>query len=88
MVFEKTMENTDAIIVGHDKYPDHYIYTSKDLKRIERNAKKSSANFLITTEKDIVKTKDYNSKIGIYAVRMKMVFEPEVLLNKYIEEAI
>jgi len=86
--FEKTMENTRAIIVGHDKYPDHYIYTSKDLKRIERNAKKNSANFLITTEKDIVKTKDYNSKMGIYAVRMKMVFEPEVLLNKYIEEAI
>jgi tetraacyldisaccharide 4'-kinase len=86
--FEKTMENTRAIIVGHDKYPDHYIYTSKDLKRIESNAKKNSANFLITTEKDIVKTKDYTSKMGIYAVRMKMVFEPEVLLNKYIEEAI
>ena len=86
--FEKTMENTRAIIVGHDKYPDHYIYTSKDLKRIESNAKKNSANFLITTEKDIVKTKDYTSKMGIYAVRMKMVFEPEVLLNKYIEKAI
>jgi len=86
--FEKIMENTRAIIVGHDKYLDHYIYTSDDLKRIEKNAKKNGAHFIITTEKDIVKTKDYNSKIGIYAVRMKMVFEPEVLLNNYIEEAI
>jgi len=86
--FEKTMENSRAIIVGHDKYPDHYNYTSDDLKKIEKNAKKNGAHFIITTEKDIVKTKDYNSEMGIYAVRMKMVFEPEVLLNNYIEEAI
>ena len=82
------MEHTKATIVGHDKYPDHYIYTPNDLKRIETNAKNNGADFLITTEKDIVKTKDYNSKMGIYAVRMKMVFQPESLLNKYIEETI
>ena len=86
--FKKTMEHTKATIVGHDKYPDHYIYTPNDLKRIEKNAKNNGADFLITTEKDIVKTKDYNSKMGIYAVRMKMVFQPESLLNKYIEETI
>jgi tetraacyldisaccharide 4'-kinase len=83
--FEKIMENTGAIIVGHDKYPDHYIYTPGDLKNIEENANKNGANFLITTEKDIIKIKDYNSKVRLYAVRMKMVYEPEGLLNKYIE---
>ena len=82
------MENTGAIIVGHDKYPDHYIYTSDDLKNIEENANKNDANFIITTEKDIVKTNDYIGKMGLYAVRMKMVFEPESLLNKYIEKLI
>jgi len=86
--FEKTVEKTGAKIVGHDKYPDHYIYTSDDLERIEVNAKKKGAKIIITTEKDIVKTKNYNSKVGIYAVKMKMVFEPEDLLNKYIKEAI
>ena len=83
--FERIMESTGAIIVGHDKYPDHYIYTPGDLKNIEENANKNGANFIITTEKDIVKIKEYNSKVSLYAVRMKMVFEPEGLLNKYIE---
>jgi len=83
--FEKIMEDTGAIIVGHDKYPDHYIYTLDDLKNIEENANKNGANFIITTEKDIVKIKEYNSKVNLYAVRMKMVYEPEDLLNKYIE---
>ena len=86
--FEKTVEKTGAKIVGHDKYPDHYIYTSDDLERIEESAKKNGAKIIITTEKDIVKTKNYNSKVGIYAVKMKMVFEPEGLLNKYIKEAL
>ena len=83
--FEKIMVNTGAIIVGHDKYPDHYIYTPGDLKNIEENANKNGANFIITTEKDIVKIKEYNSKVNLYAVRMKMVYKPEGLLNKYIE---
>ena len=83
--FVKTMEKTDGIIVGHDKYPDHYIDTSDDLERMEENAKKYGADIIITTEKDIVKIKHYNSKMGIYAVRMKMIFEPDDLLNKYIE---
>ena len=83
--FERIMESTGAIIVGHDKYPDHYIYTPGDLKNIEENANKNGANFLITTEKDIIKIKDYNSKVRLYAVRMKMVYEPEDLLKKYIE---
>ena len=86
--FERTMQKAGSIIVGHDKYPDHYIYNSDDLKMMEENAKKNGANIIITTEKDIVKIKDYNGKMDIYAVRMNMVFEPEDILDKYIEEAI
>tara|TARA_Y100001970_G_C14170903_1_gene824093 strand:+ start:544 stop:1587 length:1044 start_codon:yes stop_codon:yes gene_type:complete len=86
--FEKIMKKTGAIIVGHDKYPDHYIYTSYDLKNIENNAIKRNANFIITTEKDIVKIKDYNSKVNIYAVKMKLVFKPEGILNEYIEKVL
>ena len=49
------MENTDAKIVGHSKYPDHHHYTSDDLNDIEQKATKCNAEFLITTEKDLVK---------------------------------
>ena len=79
------MDNTDAKIVGHSKYPDHYHYTLDDLNDIEQKAKKCNAEFLITTEKDLVKINFQNIKIDIYAIRMKMIFKPENLFNKYID---
>ena len=80
------MGYTGAKIVGHSKYPDHYHYTLDDLNDIEQKATKCNAEFLITTEKDLVKINFQNIKIDIYAVRMKMVFEPENLYGKYIND--
>jgi len=82
--FRKIMEKTDAKVVGHSEYPDHYHYTLEDLNGIEQKAKKSNAECLITTEKDLVKINFQDSKINIYAVRMKMIFKPENLFDKYI----
>ena len=83
--FRKIMDNTDAEIVGHSKYLDHRNYTSHDLKDIEQEAKKCHAEFLITTEKDLVKINFEFNKIDVYAVRMKMLFEPENLFRESIE---
>ncbi len=84
--FKKIMDNTGAKIVGHSKYPDHYEYTFEDLKDIEQKAKKCNAEFLITTEKDLVKINSQYNKIDIYAARMKMLFKPENLLSEYIDD--
>ena len=84
--FKKIMGYTDAKIVGHSKYPDHYQYTLDDLNDIEQKATKCNAEFLITTEKDLVKINFQNIKIDIYAVRMKMIFEPKNLYGKYIDD--
>ena len=86
--FEKIMNNTGAIIVGHSKYSDHHNYTLYDLKNIEQIAKNNNANFLITTEKDLVKVNNYMGEIKLYAVRIKLVFEPENLLNEYLEDLV
>ena len=83
--FKKIMGYTDAKIVGHSKYPDHYQYTLDDLNDIEQKAKKCNAEFLITTEKDLVKINPQNRKIDIYTVRMKMIFKPDKLFNEYID---
>ena len=82
--FKKIMDNTDAEIVGHSKYLDHHHYTLNDLRDIEQKAVKCNAEFLITTEKDLVKINFQNSKIDVYALRMKMVFKPENLFSEYI----
>ena len=83
--FKKIMGYTDAKIVGHSKYPDHYHYTLDDLNDIEQKATKCNAEFLITTEKDLVKINLRNRKIDIYTVRMKMIFKPDKLFNEYID---
>ena len=83
--FKKIMGYTDAKIVGHSKYPDHYHYTLDDLNDIEQKATKCNAEFLITTEKDLVKIHPQNRKIDIYTVRMKMIFKPDKLFNEYID---
>ena len=83
--FKKIMGYTDAKIVGHSKYPDHYHYTLNDLNDIEQKATKCNAEFLITTEKDLVKIHPQNRKIDIYTVRMKMIFKPDKLFNEYID---
>ena len=83
--FKKIMDNTDAEIVGHSKYQDHHHYTFDNLKDIEQEATKSKAEFLITTEKDLVKINPQYNKIDIYAVRMEMLFKPENLFSEYIE---
>ena len=83
--FKKIMGYTDAKIVGHSKYPDHYQYTLDDLNDIEQKATKCNAEFLITTEKDLVKINPQNRKIDIYTVRMKMIFKPDKLFNEYID---
>ena len=84
--FKKIMDNTDAEIVGHSKYQDHHHYTFDNLKDIEQEARKCKAEFLITTEKDLVKINFQNIKIDIYAIRMKMIFKPENLFSKYIDD--
>ena len=80
------MDNTNAEIVGHSKFLDHHHYTLDDLKEIEQKATKCNAEFLITTEKDLVKINSQHNKIDIYAVRMKMLFKPENLFSEYIED--
>ena len=80
------MDNTDAEIVGHSKYQDHHHYTLNDLKDIEQKATKYNAEFLITTEKDLVKINFQNSNIDIYAIRMKMILKPENLFSEYIDD--
>ncbi len=50
--FKHTLEKTGFTIEKFYIYPDHWFYTQSDLDHIERSFKKSSAKYLITTEKD------------------------------------
>ena len=82
--FRKTIIKIGCNIVGHHKYPDHHRYKDYDLKKIQELAFKNKAKFIITTEKDMVKIKDFKTSIDVYAVQMVLKFSPEEKLKNYV----
>tara|TARA_B110000495_G_scaffold203266_1_gene226248 strand:- start:3982 stop:5028 length:1047 start_codon:yes stop_codon:yes gene_type:complete len=82
--FRKSISKIGCNIVGHSEYPDHYKFKSSDLKKIQETANKYKSKFIITTEKDMVKIKDFGTKVDIYAVQMILKFDPEKKLKRYV----
>ena len=74
--FKKTVEKIGANIVGHSKFIDHFIFKISDLQKAQKDAKKVGANYVITTEKDLVKMPNINLEIPVYALKTEMHFSP------------
>ncbi len=75
--FKKTVERIGVNIVGHSKFVDHFKFKISDLKKAQKDAKKVDANFIITTEKDLIKMEGVSFEIPIYALKIKIHFSPE-----------
>jgi tetraacyldisaccharide 4'-kinase len=56
--FERTLKSLGLEILNAFFFLDHYIYTRKDLLSLQEEAKKTGAEYLITTEKDSVRLPD------------------------------
>ncbi|MGB5159169.1 tetraacyldisaccharide 4'-kinase [Desulfobacterium sp. N47] len=53
--FKKTIEEFKCELVDFYGFPDHYYYSADDIEKISQSAKKSGAQFVITTEKDFAR---------------------------------
>ncbi|MCJ7459809.1 MAG: tetraacyldisaccharide 4'-kinase [candidate division Zixibacteria bacterium] len=56
--FERTLKSLGLEILNAFFFLDHYIYTRKDLLLLQEEARKSGAEYLITTEKDSIRLPD------------------------------
>ena len=74
--FKKTVEKIGANIVGHNKFIDHFKFKISDLQKAQKDARKVGANYIVTTEKDLVKIPDINLEIPIYALKTELYFSP------------
>lgn len=52
MGFKRTLEKTGFEIAKFHIYPDHWRYTQSDIQHLLKSLKQTSADYLITTEKD------------------------------------
>ena len=58
--FRTTLLGLHARIQSFIPYPDHYRYKEHDLDDIRKTALQSSAEYIVTTEKDAIKLSEYN----------------------------
>ncbi len=78
--FNGLSEKGVNIIENHD-FPDHHIYTQKDLQNLQTRAEKAGAA-LLTTVKDYVRLPE-NFKSDVKAVHHKYIFDETALLKEF-----
>ncbi len=83
--FSSMLRKCGAKIVGEATFPDHHLYTAKDLSRIEEKA--GGAEGIVTTEKDMVKLKNLSiDRLPIRALRIKVkIWEEEEFYQRLME---
>ena len=73
-------------VIKEMEFPDHYVYTDKDLNYILKEADKLTCE-IITTEKDYTKLRKFHIE-NLYYLPISMEISAEKTLMKKIEEKI
>jgi tetraacyldisaccharide 4'-kinase len=71
--FEKFLRDLGALLVGRERFLDHYRYTPEDLDQLYAAAERERAECLVTTEKDAVRiTAPGASPLPVYYLRLEI----------------
>jgi len=81
--FSSLLRKCGMKVVGEAIFPDHHLYTTKDLSYIEEKAK--GADGIVTTEKDMVKLRMLEiDRLLIRALRIEMKIREEEFFERII----
>ena len=71
--FEKFLRDLGAILVGRERFLDHYRYGEDDIAELFELAKRERAECLVTTEKDAVRiTETHACPLPLYYLRLEI----------------
>jgi len=71
--FEKFLRDLGAIVVGRERFLDHYRYDSEDISELFTLAQRERAECLVTTEKDAVRiADDLKCPLPVYYLRLEI----------------
>ncbi|MEN8258172.1 MAG: tetraacyldisaccharide 4'-kinase [Thermodesulfobacteriota bacterium] len=74
--FEKSLEQADLTVENFSVYPDHHLYSAKQISAlVDAGRGGTEIKALVTTEKDLVKVKEIGCDLPLYALRMDVVME-------------
>ncbi|MDI6800794.1 MAG: tetraacyldisaccharide 4'-kinase [Thermodesulfovibrionales bacterium] len=68
--FKQTALSVCGELSGFKAYRDHHSYTISDMRYLEEQSKKTECDFLLTTEKDMVKIKGMNIPENLLCVEI------------------
>jgi len=87
--FKNSLENHGLKISGFEPLKDHVCYTQSLVTNLCERAGKSGAKFLLTTEKDFVKLKNFQTKLPliIFTIRHKVDIKFDDFILNYISHA-
>ena len=83
--FEKFLEQQNAEIIGKIEFSDHHNYVAEDVRKILEKQQKLKPEYLLTTEKDAVKLRNF-AELGeqIWVLEMEMI--PDNLWHDFLVE--
>jgi tetraacyldisaccharide 4'-kinase len=71
--FEKFLRDLGALLVGRERFLDHYRYVDEDLAELFAAAKREGAECLVTTEKDAVRiAESFACPLPLYYLRLEI----------------
>ncbi len=71
--FEKFLRDLGALIVGRERFLDHYRFDGEDIAALFEMAKKEGAECLVTTEKDAVRiAENLQCPLPLYYLRLEI----------------
>ena len=63
----------------HAAYPDHFEFDLKTLEQIRKRVEEKAHPFILTTEKDSVKLKDFDFNVPCYVIETELKPDPAFL---------
>ena len=75
--FKKTVLSTGCSLKGIKKYSDHYSYKEDDIEDIIKGAKAGNADWIVTTEKDMVRLRGMRLPENLVALKIRIAIRSE-----------
>jgi tetraacyldisaccharide 4'-kinase len=73
--FRETLTTAGVMLTGFKPFRDHYSYTGDDIKSIAERAKMSDAGWIVTTEKDIMRLKGFDTPDNLVALAIEFCID-------------
>jgi tetraacyldisaccharide 4'-kinase len=75
--FKKTLAALRAQVRGFIAFRDHYSYREQDIRRIFAMAQECAADWIVTTEKDIMRLKDFPPRENLVSLEIEFTIEKD-----------